>query len=87
MKLTGQDAARYAAMNLIPRDADGSIEIHGPYLVVDDTTTTTETADHAMIQAGPDSNFVRIDDLTVIRALYDHPSADALGEGSYTVTL
>lgn len=87
MKLQGEDAARYAAMNLIPRADDGSIELSGPHLVVDDTTTTTETADHAMIQAGPDSDFVRIEDPAIIRALYDHPTADAWGDGSYMVTL
>lgn len=87
MKLTGEDAARYAAMNLIPRADDGSIELHGPHLVVDDTTNATETADHCMIQASPDADFVRIEDPAVIRALYDHPSADADGDGAYMVSL
>ncbi len=87
IKLTGDDAARYGAMNLLPRADDGSIELHGPHLVLDDTTTATETADHCMIQAGPDSDFIRIEDTAVIRALYDHPSACADGDGAYMVSL
>jgi hypothetical protein len=59
-------------------------------LVVDPITDARETAQsitvYPMTESGPDkTKGETITDQTRIRALYEHPSASAYGEGSYVV--
>ena len=76
---------------VIAREDPRLIYLDIPLLVVDGVTDQHETGTEATIQpwdgtdAHQQSNQLPIDDEVLIRALYDHPTADAFGDMSYTV--
>ena len=76
---------------VIAREDPRLIYIDIPLLVVDGATDRNETGTEATIQPWDgtskqqDSNELHIDDESLIRALYDHPAAEAFGDMSYTV--
>ena len=54
-------------------------------IVIDPITDDAETADSCIVRcAGTE---IYIDDYTVVRALYDCPSAESYGDGSYMISV
>lgn len=54
-------------------------------IVIDPVTDATETAESCLVRcAGTE---IKIEDPSVIRALYDCASAESYGEGSYTISI
>lgn len=96
MILHGKDALNYSKVNLVSLEKDGTIVLKGVHLVTDDETTQTLIAPKALISKlyeadsfNPEhfGNDSLIENKSTIRELYDHPTATAFGDWSYTVEL
>ncbi len=59
----------------------------GKLLVIDPVTDATETATSALVRNLETGEETTLTDAEQIRALYDDPTAQSYGEGSYTVTV
>ncbi len=69
----------------VAREDARLIWIEAELLVVDPVTDATDTADSCTIRPLGGGNSIEITDVRVIRALYDDPTAQSYGEGSYSV--